>query len=76
MSGTVQIVRTPEKPMNRTLTCRITPHRQRGQSTIEYVVISAVLVVCLFATATPAGRQMAQAICTFYSDLTFFLSLP
>lgn len=51
-------------------------YRQRGQSTIEYAIISAALVVCLFATGSPAGQAMAQAIRTFYTNLTFVLSLP
>jgi hypothetical protein len=48
---------------------------QRGQSMTEYMVICAVLVICLFATQ-PVGQQLAQAIRTFYTDLTLFLSLP
>ena len=50
--------------------------RQRGQSMIEYTVICAVLAAFLFAAASPAGRQMADAVRAFYANLTFFLSLP
>ena len=50
--------------------------RQRGQSMIEYTIVCAALALCLFAAQTPVGQQLAQAIRTFYTDLTFFLSLP
>jgi hypothetical protein len=50
--------------------------RQRGQSTIEYTIICAVLVGCLFALDTPAGKELTDAIRNFYHDLTFFISLP
>jgi Flp pilus assembly pilin Flp len=42
---------------------------------IEYTVIAAGLSLLLFA-ATPVGQQLAQAVRTFYADLTLFLSLP
>lgn len=50
--------------------------RQRGQAMIEYVILCCVLAICLFATQAPAGKQLAQAIHDFYTDLTLFLSLP
>jgi len=43
---------------------------------IEYTVICTVLAAFLFAAASPAGRQMADAVRAFYANLTFFLSLP
>ena len=62
--------------MTRKLNHRAALRLQRGQSMIEYVIICAVLAVCLFSTQSPAGKQLAQAIHDFYTDLTFFLSLP
>ena len=50
--------------------------RQRGQSMTEYTIICAVLVVCLFAFDTPAGKELTDAIRNFYQDLTLFISLP
>ena len=50
--------------------------RQRGQSMTEYAVICGVLAACLFAAQSPVGQVLATAIRNFYSDLTFFLSLP
>ncbi|MBS0417475.1 MAG: hypothetical protein JSR66_07160 [Proteobacteria bacterium] len=50
--------------------------RQRGNATVEYTVIASLLGLALFAAATPAGKMLVQAIQAFYSDLTFFLSLP
>lgn len=49
--------------------------RQRGQSMIEYVVICAMLALVLFA-GSPVGKQFAQAIRDFYSNLIFYISLP
>jgi hypothetical protein len=49
---------------------------QRGQSMIEYTIICAVLVVCLFAFDTPVGKALTDAIRNFYLDLTLFISLP
>jgi Flp pilus assembly pilin Flp len=57
-------------------TSPIQPARQRGNAAVEYTVIAAALAVALFAVGTPAGRTLTQAIQAFYSDLTFFLSLP
>lgn len=62
--------------MSRKLNNRAGPKLQRGQSMIEYAVICAVLLICLFATQSPAGQQLAQAMRDFYADLTLFLSLP
>jgi Flp pilus assembly pilin Flp len=50
--------------------------RQRGQSTVEYVVICVALAAALFASHSSVGQQLTQAIRTFYADLTFFFSLP
>jgi Flp pilus assembly pilin Flp len=49
---------------------------QRGQSTVEYVVICVVLAAALFASQSSVGQQLTQAIRAFYADLTFFFSLP
>jgi uncharacterized membrane protein YdcZ (DUF606 family) len=49
---------------------------QRGQSTVEYVVICVVLAGALFASQSSVGQQLTQAIRSFYADLTFFFSLP
>jgi Flp pilus assembly pilin Flp len=62
-------------PMSRPLTNLRPVCRQRGQSMIEYTIIAAGLALLLFA-ATPVGQQLAQAVRTFYADLTLFLSLP
>jgi len=62
--------------MTRKLNNRAGLKLQRGQSMTEYVIICAVLVICLFSTQSPAGKQLAQAINNFYTDLTLFLSLP
>jgi Flp pilus assembly pilin Flp len=48
--------------------------RQRGQSMVEYTIICAALALALFSTG--AGQQLAQAVRTFYAELTLFLSLP
>ena len=50
--------------------------RQRGNATVEYAVIASLLALALFAAGTPAGKMLTQAIQAFYSNLTFFLSLP
>jgi hypothetical protein len=62
--------------MSRNLNNRAGLRRQRGQSMTEYAIICVVLVACLFATQSPAGQQLAQALRDFYHDLTVFLSLP
>lgn len=49
---------------------------QRGQSTLEYVVIVALLAVALLGTQTSAARELAQAVRDFYSNLIFYISLP
>jgi Flp pilus assembly pilin Flp len=50
--------------------------RQRGNAMVEYAVIASLLALCLFAASGPAGKMLTQAIQAFYSDLTFFFSLP
>ena len=62
--------------MSRNLNNRAGRRLQRGQSMTEYTVVCAVLLICLFATQSPAGQQLAQALRDFYADLTLFLSLP
>jgi hypothetical protein len=58
------------------------PHRQRGQSMIEYTLVAAALAAALFVpvpgTQPPqaAGELLAAKVHDFYSRLTFFLSLP
>jgi hypothetical protein len=55
---------------------------QRGQSTIEYMVVCVALAVALFVpvpgTQPPqaAGELLAGKIHDLYRSLTFFLSLP
>jgi len=61
--------------MSRKLDNRTGRRLQRGQSMTEYMIICVVLLICLFTTQ-PVGQQLAQAIRTFYTDLTLFLSLP
>lgn len=61
--------------------CRLArAHRQSGQSTIAYVIICAALAAALLVPLPPnnltAAQQLAQAVRSYYADLTFFLSLP
>jgi len=74
MKGTVNPVVTPESYVKLSCKPRLGRH-QTGQSMTEYVIVCAVLAVCLFA-ASPVGALLASAIRAFYKDLTFFLSLP
>jgi hypothetical protein len=54
--------------------------RQHGQAMTEYLVICLVLALWLFAplpgSGQTAGQLLASKIRAFYSDLTFFISLP
>jgi hypothetical protein len=52
--------------------------RQRGQSTVEYVVVAGALVGALFIPVD--GHSMAQYLSDnvrlFFTNLTYFISLP
>ncbi|HEY3786503.1 MAG TPA: hypothetical protein VGL55_14600 [Steroidobacteraceae bacterium] len=78
---------TPETHMSRpsthpgrTLSSQARKRGQRGQSTVAYIIICAALAGTLFVPLPPnnltAAQQLAQAVRTYYSDLTFFISLP
>ena len=55
---------------------------QRGQGTVEYLVIGFVLAMALFIPvpgvqpAQTVGQMLAGRIHDLYDSLTFFLSLP
>jgi hypothetical protein len=53
---------------------------QRGQSMVEYAVVTGALVAALFvvevAGGKTAGQLLADAVREFFRALTFFLSLP
>jgi len=65
---------------DRTLSRLARAHRQSGQSTIAYVILCAALAAALLVPLPPnnltAAQQLAQAVRSYYSDLTFFISLP
>ncbi|HKT73551.1 MAG TPA: hypothetical protein VJQ47_11715 [Steroidobacteraceae bacterium] len=61
--------------MTRNLHSRAPAARQRGQSMLEFTLISAGLTLLLF-TQTPVGQVVANAIRQFYINVSFFLSLP
>jgi Flp pilus assembly pilin Flp len=62
--------------MSRILKNPVRIARHSGHATVEYAIIAGLLAVCLFAAVSPAGQMLAQAIRTFYSTLTFYVSLP
>lgn len=53
---------------------------QRGQSTTEYIIGCAVLVLALFAPLPPDqtsnAQRLAEALRQSYIALSYFLSLP
>jgi hypothetical protein len=49
--------------------------RQRGQSTIEYIVVLLVAVVVLVAGDDPPIQKLAGAIREYYTDYSFAISL-
>jgi hypothetical protein len=58
------------------------PGAQRGQSMVEYVVLCAVFGLVLFLPvpgsqpSVTAAQMLANALRSFYSAVSFFLSLP
>lgn len=70
--------------MKPTLRCLLPTLRrcQRGQSTIEYLIVCVALAAALFVpvpgTQPPqaVGELLAGKIHDLYGSLTFFLSLP
>lgn len=54
-------------------------HRQRGQATVEYLVVSAVIVAAMFFVDV-GGKSLAVTLADgvrdFFRNLTFFISLP
>jgi len=53
--------------------------RQRGQATLEYAMVSAVLAAALFVAewdGRTIGQYLADAVRLFFQNLTYFLSLP
>ncbi len=56
------------------------PFKQRGQSSVEYVVVCAVLAVALFVAAPNEEKsvlkQLLDAFNTAYQKISYSLSLP
>lgn len=49
--------------------------RQRGQSTVEYLVVLAVGVIVLVSGTDPPIQKLALAIRDYYTDYTFAISI-
>jgi hypothetical protein len=50
--------------------------KMRGQSTTEYVLICALVMIGLFAGDPSLAEQLATAVSKFFKAFSYFISLP
>jgi len=47
---------------------------RRGQSTLEYSIVCALVFAALFTGSPSIAQRMADSVRSFYGTLTYFLS--